>query len=82
MAADLRFHHSKLDGFTAGRFALADTDAEGARDVIGLTSQVRFMREGMETAIGSRPGLILIVVDDAERKAAVARILSVLEPSE
>lgn len=65
------------DGFTDGRYALADTDAKGARDVIGLTSQVKFMREGLQTA-GYEPGLILIVVDDEERKAAVARILNAL----
>lgn len=65
--------------FTAGRYVLADTDAAGARDVIELTAQVKFMREGMETVIGSRPGLILVVVDDAERKAAVGRILKALD---
>lgn len=66
------------DGFTGGRYTLADTDAEGARDVIGLTSQVKLMREGMQTA-GHEPGLILVVVADAERKAAVARILKALD---
>lgn len=66
-------------GFTNGRYMLADTDAAGARDVIELTAQVKFMRERMETSIGSRPGLILVVVHDAERKAAVARILRALD---
>lgn len=68
-----------ISEFTPGRYVLADTDAAGARDVIELTAQVRYMREGMETSIGSRPGLILIVVDDAQRKAAVGRILKALD---
>jgi hypothetical protein len=68
------------DGFTAGRYVLADTDAEGARDPIGLTQQVKFMRDGMERALGGRrPGLILLVVDDDERHAAVARLKAALE---
>lgn len=73
---------SGSDGFTDGRYALADTDAQGARDIIGLTSQVKFMREGLERAIGSRPGLILVVVQDDQRKAAVARILAALDGAE
>ena len=64
--------------YTPGRFVLADTDAEGARDPIGLTQQVKFMREGLKRA-GHDPALILVVVADAERKAAVERIHGVLE---
>lgn len=68
------------DGFTAGRYVIADTDARGARDPIGLTSQVKLMREGMERALGGRPpGLILVVVDDDERDAAVTRLKAALE---
>jgi hypothetical protein len=67
-------------GFTPGRFVLADTDEVGARDPIGLTSQVKYMRGGMEKA-GATPGLILIVVDEPERKAAVRLILNALDGS-
>lgn len=66
--------------FVDGRYVLADTDARGARDVIGLTSQVKFMREGFQTR-GHDPALILIVVAEPERKAAVARILTALDGS-
>lgn len=66
--------------YTAGRFVLADTDSRGARDMIGLTQQVKFMREGMERA-GHTPGLILLVVADDERKGVVERLKTVLEPA-
>jgi hypothetical protein len=59
---------------------MADTDCYGARDMIGLTQQVKLMRDGMETA-GHPPGLILLVVADGERKAVVDRIRAALEPS-
>jgi hypothetical protein len=57
---------------------MSDTDAYGMRDMPGLTAQVKLMRETFEAGIGKQPGLIIIAVDDSERKSAKERILGVL----
>jgi hypothetical protein len=64
--------------YTVGRYVLAVTDAEGARDPFMLTSQVKYMREGFKR-LKHEPALILIVVADGEEDAAVARIQKALE---
>ena len=68
--------------FTPGRYIISDTDAFGMPDMPALTSQVRTMRETFEAGIEKSPGLIIIAVDDSERKAAVRRVLNALGPQD
>jgi len=62
-----------MNGYTPGRYVLAHTDAEGARDGAGLLQQVRLMRVGFEE-IALKPALIVIVVHEPEAEGAVERI--------
>lgn len=59
------------DSYTPGRYVVSWVGAEGARDPIALTSQVKAMRDGFER-LGHKPALLLIVVADGEQDAAVA----------
>lgn len=59
--------------YTPGRYVVSWTDADGARDPIALTSQVKAMRDGFER-LGHRPALLLIVVAEGEQDAAVQLI--------
>lgn len=68
--------------YTQGRYILSDTDAYGARDMPGLVSQVKLMRDTFLAGIKVQAGLIIIAVDDSQRKAAKRRILSVLNTAE
>lgn len=68
------------DGFTDGRYTLADTDSRGTRDPIALTSQVKLMRTGYRYG-DHEPALILVMVADPERAAAVDRIRTALGDS-
>ena len=65
-------------GYTPGRYVVAWVPADGARDPIALTSQVKLMREGFERS-GHKPALILIVVTDGEEDAAVDLVTQALE---
>ncbi len=64
---------------TPGRYVLAETDAAGARDPIGLLEQVAVMREMYSDGIGEAPALVLLVVDTADRAEVVRRITSALD---
>lgn len=64
--------------FTPGRYVISWIGAKGARDPIGLTSQVKVMREGLKEA-GHTAALVLIVVADDEQDAAVERITKALD---
>jgi len=68
-----------MDYFAPGRYVMADTDAQGARDPVSLVSQTNVMRERMEQSIGNPVGLIIIVVQEDQRKAAVGRIQRALD---
>lgn len=64
--------------FTPGRFVLSWIDAEGARDPIALTSQVKAMRDGFEH-VGHKPALLLVVVADGEENAAADLVTHALD---
>jgi hypothetical protein len=64
--------------FPPGRFVIASTDAAGARDMAGLTSQVKYMRNGLKRA-GHEPALILVVVADGEQSSATDLIKAALD---
>jgi hypothetical protein len=64
--------------YTPGRFAIALADALGTRDPIALRFHAKTLREGMER-VGHTPALMLIVVADDEREAAVDLIRTTLE---
>ncbi len=67
-----------MNTFTSDTWACSTTDAVGARDPIGLTSQVRYLREGFEQAGHGRPALLLVVVKDGEQNAAMDLIRDAL----
>lgn len=67
-----------MSGFTAGRYVVSWIGADGARDPILLTSQVKTMRDGFER-LGHKPALILLVVADGEQDEAVERISGCLD---
>jgi len=64
--------------YTPGRFVVSWIGAEGARDPIALTSQVKMMRDGFER-LGHKPALLLIVVADGEVDAAAALVQEALD---
>lgn len=64
--------------FSPGRYVLSWCDAKTARDPIGLTSQVKMLREGLANA-GHTAALLLIVVADGEQDEAVKRIVTALD---
>jgi hypothetical protein len=68
-----------LAEYTPGRFVLAVTDHDGSRDVISIMQQVKKMRGGMLDALHRRVGLIIIVVQEDQRGAAVERIQAALD---
>lgn len=70
-----------MSDFSYGTYVVAATDARGARDGIGLTSQVKFMRDGLERC-GHKPALVLLVVKDGEQDAAMDLIRAALDPAE
>lgn len=64
--------------YTPGRFVVSWVGAEGARDPIALTSQVKAMRVGFER-LGHKPALLLVVVADGEVDAAADLIREALD---
>lgn len=64
--------------YTPGRFVVSWVGAEGARDPIALTSQVKAMRDGFES-IGHKPALLLVVVADGEVDAAADLLRKALD---
>lgn len=67
--------------YEPGRFVVSWVGADGARDPIMLTSQVKVMRDGFER-LGHRPALMLIVVADEELDSAVAKVQAALDAGE
>ena len=64
--------------YTPGRFAVSWTSAQGARDPISLTSEVKTLRERMKHA-GYDAALMLVVVADDELDAALEIVSAALE---
>lgn len=64
--------------YTPGRFVVSWVGADGARDPIALTFQVKVMRDGFER-LGFAPALLLIVVADAEVYEAAELVRQALD---